>query len=202
MFAQLKKQNTRQCISLVSRPVPSEGADAIISIRTAQGAIACSLGLVTAPVVAVPAHWVFGRGKFEGYIESRRENQRAIDALAARVSANMDSTVVHVETSSPGWDALRGLSETRLTRGNSAELLVDGVATERCTSRTRRPSAWRQVEPVLELEPERRERPGSRLGRHGCGDRGPGQPHPLHPARRRDRSTPYLPPLRSCRRPP
>jgi hypothetical protein len=35
--------------------------DAIMSTRTAQGAIAWSVSLVTVPVVAVPAYWVFGR---------------------------------------------------------------------------------------------------------------------------------------------
>ena len=59
--------------------------DAIMSNRTAAGAIAWSLGLVAAPVVALPAYWVFGRSKFEGYLEARRDNQEEFDALAAKV---------------------------------------------------------------------------------------------------------------------
>ena len=53
--------------------------DAVMSPRTSQGAIAWSLGLVTVPVVAVPAYWMFGRGKFEGYLEARRDNQAEYD---------------------------------------------------------------------------------------------------------------------------
>ena len=41
----------------------------------------------------------------------------------------MDSAVVKFDTRTPAFDALRDLSEMRLTRGNRAELLVDGQAT-------------------------------------------------------------------------
>jgi cardiolipin synthase len=103
--------------------------DAIMSTRTAQGAIAWSVSLVTMPVVAVPAYWVFGRSRFQGYLESRRENQEEIDALVAEARAQMDASVVDFGARSPIYDALRGLSNTRLVRGNRAELLVDGEAT-------------------------------------------------------------------------
>jgi cardiolipin synthase len=103
--------------------------DAIMSTRTAQGAIAWSVSLVTMPVVAVPAYWVFGRSRFQGYLESRRENQEEIDALVAEARAEMDASVVDFGARSPIYDALRGLSNTRLVRGNRAELLVDGEAT-------------------------------------------------------------------------
>ena len=100
-----------------------------MSPRTAQGAIAWSLGLVTAPIVAVPAYWIFGRGKFEGYLEARREVQSEFDALYDEVKSNMVAAAVDFDTPTPAYDALRGLSSTRLVRGNSAELLIDGEAT-------------------------------------------------------------------------
>ena len=103
--------------------------DAVMSNRTSQGAIAWSLGLVTAPVVALPAYWLFGRSKFEGYLEARRDNQEEFDTLAAEVSSNMASAVVEFEARTPIYDAIRGLSHTRLTRGNRAELLIDGEQT-------------------------------------------------------------------------
>lgn len=62
--------------------------DAVMSNRTATGAIGWPLGPVAVPVVALPAYWVFGRTKFEGYLEARRENQEEIDA-------NLESSVVH-----------------------------------------------------------------------------------------------------------
>jgi cardiolipin synthase len=103
--------------------------EAIMSTRTAPGAIAWSLSLLTMPIIAVPAYWVLGRSKFEGYLEARREHQAEFDDLVERVRASMDSSVVEFETRTPAFDALRGLSNMRLTRGNKAQLLVDGEAT-------------------------------------------------------------------------
>ena len=40
---------------------------AVMTARTAQGAIAWSVSLVTFPFVSVPAYLVFGRSKFEGF---------------------------------------------------------------------------------------------------------------------------------------
>jgi len=100
-----------------------------MSTRTAPGAIAWSLSLVAVPVVAVPAYWVFGRSKFEGYLESRREAGEEYDRRVDKLVANMDSSVVEFETRTPAYDAIRGLSKMRLTRGNRVELLVDGEET-------------------------------------------------------------------------
>jgi cardiolipin synthase len=103
--------------------------EAIMSTRTAPGAIAWTLGLVAAPVVAVPAYWVFGRSKFEGYLGARRDIQSQFDSLYARVRSNMDAAAVEFDRPTPAWDALRGLSQTRLVGGNRVELLVNGEAT-------------------------------------------------------------------------
>lgn len=103
--------------------------DAIMSPRTSQGAIAWSLGLVGVPVVAVPAYWLFGRSKFEGYLEARRENQDEFEALVDEIRSNIDSSIFEFETRAPNYDAIKGLSTARLTRGNKVELLIDGEAT-------------------------------------------------------------------------
>ena len=47
---------------------------AIMSTRTAQGATAWVVSLNTFPYLAVPAYWVFGRAKFEGYVKTRRSD--------------------------------------------------------------------------------------------------------------------------------
>ncbi len=103
--------------------------EAIMETRTAPGAVAWSISLVTAPVVAVPAYWIFGRSKFEGYIEARKEHQAEFDALVQEVRGNMDASVFKFETRNPAFDALEGLSNMRLTKGNRVELLVNGDAT-------------------------------------------------------------------------
>lgn len=103
--------------------------DAVMSTRTAQGAIAWTLGLVAAPVVAVPAYLLFGRSRFEGYVEARRVHQEEFDRLVERARSNMDASVADFETQTPAFDAVQGLSRLRLTRGNKVELLVDGQQT-------------------------------------------------------------------------
>lgn len=47
--------------------------NALMSTRTSQGAIAWIVSLNTLPVVAVPAYWVFGRNKFNGYVTARHD---------------------------------------------------------------------------------------------------------------------------------
>ena len=103
--------------------------DAVMSPRTSQGAIAWSLGLVGVPAVAVPAYLLFGRGKFEGYLETRKENQAEFEELVYEVQSNMDASIFEFETRHPNYDAIKGLSRMHLTRGNKVELLVDGDAT-------------------------------------------------------------------------
>ena len=57
---------------------------AVMSTRTPQGAIAWTVTLVTFPYVAVPAYWVFGRNKFQGYVRARQEDIVEISDVARR----------------------------------------------------------------------------------------------------------------------
>ena len=103
--------------------------DAIMSSRTEPGSIAWSFALVTVPVVSVPAYWVLGRSRFEGYVEAFAVAGDEFEQLKAEGMAKMDSSVVEFETRTPGFDALRGLARMRLVRGNDAELLINGEET-------------------------------------------------------------------------
>jgi cardiolipin synthase len=103
--------------------------DAIMTNRTATGAVAWSISLATIPVVALPAYWIFGRGKFEGYLEARRENQEEIDQLIEEIHGNLESSVYEFQTPNPAYDAVRELTRFEMTHGNRVELLVDGNAT-------------------------------------------------------------------------
>src|SRR3546814_10584031 len=51
---------------------------AAVRTRTAQGAVAWSISLLTFPYVALPLYWVFGRGKFHGYVAARRSGDLKI----------------------------------------------------------------------------------------------------------------------------
>lgn len=97
--------------------------------RTAQGAFAWAVSLVALPYVAVPAYWVFGRSKFEGFAEARRENEDAIEALLKSVTPQIQATFVKTDKRIPEYEALMHLTQLGMTGSNRTELLIDGEAT-------------------------------------------------------------------------
>ena len=102
---------------------------AILTTRTAQGAIAWSVALVSLPFVAVPAYLVFGRNKFEGMVDAYEAKQDEIDGLIADIHAGLEPWT-HPTPSHPSvYRALNKLSGFGIVRGNSVQLLVDGEAT-------------------------------------------------------------------------
>jgi len=102
---------------------------AITTARTAPGAIAWSVSMVSFPFIAVPAYLIFGRSKFEGGVQAYNQRQDEIDTLAAEIRANLQPHNI-ASPARPGvYEALRQLSGFELTQGNHAELLIDGVAT-------------------------------------------------------------------------
>jgi cardiolipin synthase len=58
---------------------------AILKTRTPQGAIAWVVSLNTLPVIAVPAYWVLGRSKFNGYVNAWRDTSLNIQDDLERV---------------------------------------------------------------------------------------------------------------------
>ena len=56
--------------------------DAVWNTRTSQGAIAWAVVLNTFPYVAVPAYWVLGRSRFEGYVMARQGEDSEIRHIA------------------------------------------------------------------------------------------------------------------------
>ena len=62
---------------------------AVMSTRTSQGAIAWAVSLVTFPYLAVPAYWVLGRSKFQGYVLARRTSDDQNDPVEQRVIASL-----------------------------------------------------------------------------------------------------------------
>ncbi len=102
---------------------------AIANTRTPQGALAWALSLVTVPLVAVPAYWVFGRSKFEGYEQAYKQNQSEIDHLVKESHNKLRAFYAGGELEHPEFDALRQLARTDFTRGNRVELLINGDKT-------------------------------------------------------------------------
>lgn len=109
--------------------------DAVMKTRTAQGATAWVLALVAMPFVALPLYWVFGRTKFDDYLDCVQGFDRRIEAARAERAegGGLDRWLV---ANDPAADlrargeirAFQNLSTTPFTRGNSVRLLIDGEA--------------------------------------------------------------------------
>ncbi|TLU66930.1 cardiolipin synthase [Thalassotalea litorea] len=102
---------------------------AVIYNRTSQGAIAWALSLISFPFIAVPAYWVFGRRKFEGYVLARKRVLEDFDDVPANLIANIQSFILPQEQRNPSIHAAELMARVPLVTGNRCELLIDGEAT-------------------------------------------------------------------------
>lgn len=102
--------------------------EAILHVRTAQGAIAWVVSLLTLPYLTVPLYLVFGRNRFGGYVREREQ----VEAIAtARLSAARSELFDFSATDATQefYRSLHRLARLPTVRGNSVDLLVDGHAT-------------------------------------------------------------------------
>jgi cardiolipin synthase len=102
---------------------------AVMTARTAQGAIAWGIGLNTFPYVAVPAYWVLGRRSFEGYVEAWNGRHEEVKQFEATMRERLEPFAVERLDRVPNYEAMKRLAHSPLLRGNDATLLVDGEAT-------------------------------------------------------------------------
>ena len=101
----------------------------LMSTRTSQGTIAWVVSLVTFPYLAVPAYWIFGRSRFNGYVIARRAKNRKTEVHARQVAEWLASfRIPEAKMPSIGKAAER-LAGMPFLRGNRVHLLVDGEAT-------------------------------------------------------------------------
>ena len=103
--------------------------DAVMKVRTSQGAVAWSLSLVTFPFVAVPAYLVLGRSKFEGMVAAYEEKKDQIEGIREDILQGLKPWIYTSDDSKSIYNGIRNLSERDLTRGNRVELLINGDAT-------------------------------------------------------------------------
>ncbi len=102
---------------------------AIVRTRTAQGAVAWAISLVTFPYLALPLYWIFGRGKFYGYVAARRSGDLKIHHIAADLRDRLKRPDTRFQT--PEGCSLRVLERLAgmpFTSGNEIEVLQDGSA--------------------------------------------------------------------------
>ena len=103
--------------------------EAIMTARTAQGAIAWSVSLVSMPFVALPAYLVFGRGKFKGSVEAYEQRKDEIDTIISDIRENLQPWTASGDEHYWTYAAIPKLSGMDVTRGNRVELLINGEAT-------------------------------------------------------------------------
>ncbi|MBU1330987.1 MAG: cardiolipin synthase [Gammaproteobacteria bacterium] len=105
---------------------------AVLTVRTAQGAIAWALSLFFMPYLTLLPYLVFGRSRFDAYIAARRDIDRQMHSAVADLDWRpwVDATVQPGDA--PAYDRLAALP--RLGRlpclgQNRVQLLIDGEAT-------------------------------------------------------------------------
>lgn len=107
--------------------------EAVMSTRTAQGAVAWAVSLNTFPYVAVPAYWVLGKSKFDGYELFRHTEHLANSETARRAKQKLDDDdlllIPQTPTEERHVELLDNISRLPITTGNSAKLLIDGNET-------------------------------------------------------------------------
>jgi len=96
---------------------------AIMTTRTEQGAIAWAVSLITFPYVAVPAYWVLGRSRFQGYVDARRENVEEVAGVTKEALAAVAPLMVPDAEVDPAGRAAQRLAGIPYLRGNTVELL-------------------------------------------------------------------------------
>ncbi len=99
---------------------------ALMSARTAQGTIAWVLSLVTFPYFALPLYWVFGRNKFQGYVDARRAGDSEIHHVVQQAGRRAMEDGLLARTTRPGHHVFEALAKMPFTHSNNVELLVDG----------------------------------------------------------------------------
>lgn len=106
----------------------ASAVEAVIKVRTAQGAIAWIVSLITLPYLAVPLYLVFGRNRFDGYLREREQ----IGAIAEAHFRGTRRELIDFSASDAHaafYRSLHRLARLPTVRGNAVELLVDGDQT-------------------------------------------------------------------------
>lgn len=102
---------------------------AVMDARTSQGAVAWAVSLVTMPIVAVPAYWIFGRTRFEGYNTARQGKLSKISEMKDVVFAATKSHQLPKSVITSAGLAAEQLALAPFLSGNQVELLINGKAT-------------------------------------------------------------------------
>ncbi len=102
---------------------------AVMKTRTSQGAIAWALALIAVPYLTLPLYVVFGRNRFLGYVDARREEGLRMAKLRASMAEASRDLSSLPESARAEYGVFNHLARMPFTTGNEARLLIDGQAT-------------------------------------------------------------------------
>ena len=93
--------------------------------RTPQGAVGWVVFLLSAPIFAVPLYLFLGHHRFRDYRIARQESERVVEGIKTFA----DFSKPDLETMRINPRPFEALAHLPVSRGNGAELLIDGEAT-------------------------------------------------------------------------
>lgn len=102
---------------------------AIMHGRTSQGSIAWIISLITFPVFTVPAYWILGRNRFEGYVTAKQLSESEFAAQSTNLFKNLSPFRLAEGDLKGVGKAVGYLADVPFTHSNRTELLIDGEAT-------------------------------------------------------------------------
>jgi len=102
---------------------------ALMSTRTSQGAIAWIVSLNAIPIVSVPAYWVFGRDKFQGYITIRQQMSLDFDSETKELREKLTPFIQNFGDRHGAYRAAETIANLPYFNSNAVELLINGKNT-------------------------------------------------------------------------
>ncbi len=101
----------------------------LVENRTPQGSIAWIVSLNTFPYIAVPVYWMIGETDYDEYAIAFRDRRARGGEILEQLNEDLAAAGLSHDAENDSQRLLQRLVNLPLTRGNSAELLVDGVET-------------------------------------------------------------------------
>ncbi len=102
---------------------------AIVNTRTAQGATAWAVSLLSYPIVALPVYLLFGFDRFKGYVRARRIDDDQARKTVNYLRSQLPDLRVPIAELPEGAEVYEKLASLPFLKGNQLELLIDGHAT-------------------------------------------------------------------------
>jgi cardiolipin synthase len=105
---------------------------AVLTVRTAQGAIAWAMSLIFMPYLTLIPYLVFGRSTFDAYIEARRQANREMHTAITDMNWRpwvQEAVAARSSTSYASLRAMPKLGRMPCLANNQVSLLINGKAT-------------------------------------------------------------------------